>query len=213
MSRHPARQKTSPGATPPAPKVPAWPLWARGLISLAIIWQLLAILVGPLNLPPSILGSALMPYFAPYHRLLFIGHPYKFFAPDPGPSHLLEYDLELADGSHEKGRLPDRNEQWPRLLYHRHFMLTEFIGNMPPDFNPGVNNASWEQMPMSRAQQVRAKGYADHLLSRPDAKQVTLTLVMHALPSMEQMARERVSLLDERSYRRRLLGTYSRETP
>lgn len=193
-----------------------WPKWARLVVSLWLIYHLAAIVIGPLNLPPSILGEALYPYVASYHRVLYIGHPYKFFAPDPGPSHLIEYDVELADGSHVKERMPDRNKQWPRLLYHRHFMLTEFVGNMPPEApapNADPRSLTWEAAPLSAAQRVRVQGYADHLLHRYDARRVTLTLVMHDWTPMEAITRDHVSLNDERSFMRRPLGTYERGAP
>lgn len=195
------------------PRRSVWPASLRWFVSLWLVYHFAAIIAGPLNLPPSILGSTILPYVLPYHRVLFVGHPYKFFAPDPGPSHLIEYDVELADGTHLKQRFPDRHDQWPRLLYHRHFMLTEFVGNMPPEPNINLAALSWEQMPMLEDQRARVQAYADHLLHKHNGQRVTLTLVQHGLPSMEQVTRDHVSLLDERSYRRRSLGTYERGTP
>lgn len=199
--------------TPPAANSPVYPWSAtvRLLVSLWLIYHLFAIITGPLNLPPSIHGQAILPAALPYHRVLYLGHAYKFFAPDPGPSHLIEYDIEQADGQHLKGRFPDRREQWPRLLYHRHFMLTEFVGNMEPEITAeNMNTVTWETAPLSEPQRVRVAAYADHLLHAHDGRRVTLTLVQHAMPTMDQITRDKVSLLDERSYRRRPLGTYER---
>jgi len=61
---------------------------------------------------------------------LFLGHGYRFFAPDPGPSHLVEFEITSADGSVVSGRFPDRDDDansLPRLQYHRWFMLSETI--------------------------------------------------------------------------------------
>ncbi|MBL8827125.1 MAG: hypothetical protein JNM18_09070 [Planctomycetaceae bacterium] len=187
-----------------------WSGPVRLLVSLWLIYHLLAILTGPLNLPPSIHGSAMLPAVLPYHRVLFLGHAYKFFAPDPGPSHLIECDIELADGSHVKPTFPDRHEQWPRLLYHRHFMLTEFVGNMEPGMPSDMNNFTWETAPLSDVQRIRVRGYADHLLDAYNGQRVTLTLVQHLMPTTEQITKEKVSLRDPRSYRRRPLGTFER---
>ena len=74
----------------------------------------------------------------PYSQWLYINHGYFFFAPNPGPSHLIECTWDdpgspkPAEGavvSTEKLLLPDRNEHWPRLLYHRYFMLSEFYNS------------------------------------------------------------------------------------
>jgi len=190
-----------------------WSRTARITVSLLIVWHLAAVLIGPLSVPQSIHGSAAIPAFLPYHRIFNVGHAYKFFAPDPGPSHLIEYDLVRSDGSHITGKLPDRNVHWPRLLYHRHFMLTEFVGNMPPDMTVDLAGREWEQLPISTMQRTRVNGYAQHLLHKHDAVRATLTLVQHGMPSMEQIVQERAPLSDERSYRRRPLGVYERDQP
>ncbi len=63
-------------------------------------------------------------------RQPFLGHGYRFFAPNPGPSHLVRYEVEFADGRTESHRFPDTQEQWPRLLYHRHFMVAEQVNQL-----------------------------------------------------------------------------------
>ncbi|MCY2982335.1 MAG: hypothetical protein NTY15_01710 [Planctomycetota bacterium] len=71
----------------------------------------------------------------PYSQWLYINHGYFFFAPNPGPSHLIQCafsppdDVEAAEKSGPKRMVPDRTEHWPRLLYHRYFMLSEFYSN------------------------------------------------------------------------------------
>ena len=64
---------------------------------------------------------------APLHRGLFMGHGYRFFAPNPGDSHLVQYKITKSDGTQVEGKFPDRDAVWPRLLYHRWFMLSETI--------------------------------------------------------------------------------------
>jgi hypothetical protein len=61
----------------------------------------------------------------PYSQQMYLNHGYFFFAPNPGPSHLIECSI---DGGN-KFQLPDRNQHWPRLLYHRYFMLAEFYNS------------------------------------------------------------------------------------
>lgn len=70
-------------------------------------------------------------FFRPYLDLLYLNHGYSFFAPEPGPSYIMRYEVHQEDGSVVRGRLPDLEEYWPRLLYHRYFMLaTQNLGLM-----------------------------------------------------------------------------------
>lgn len=72
----------------------------------------------------------------PYSQWLYLNHGYFFFAPNPGPGHLIQCTLSISSAdelpdqdSSQVLLLPDRNEHWPRLLYHRYFMLSEFYTN------------------------------------------------------------------------------------
>jgi hypothetical protein len=65
----------------------------------------------------TLFGNAIRPY----SQWLYMDHGYFFFAPNPGPGHLVQYQV----GS-ETRTFPDKAKHWPRLLYHRHFMLSEF---------------------------------------------------------------------------------------
>ncbi len=195
-----------------------WSVAARVVVSLLLVWHLMAVLIGPLATPPSVLASSLRYIFHPYTDSLDLNHGYKFFAPDPGPSHLIEYDLEMADGKHVTGTFPDRKVHWPRLLYHRHFMLTEFIANV----EPGAAGRAGETLPNREQslpeavqheyikQQTYAKSYAEHLLNTSGAKQVTLQLVRHHLPEPNQVI-EGAKLDNPASYVRRPLGVYTGE--
>jgi len=71
--------------------------------------------------------------FRPYSQWLYVNHGYFFFAPNPGPGHLILGSVRLSPtpSSPEKSApenfyLPNRKEHRPRLLYHRYFMLSEF---------------------------------------------------------------------------------------
>lgn len=61
--------------------------------------------------------------FRPYLDLLYLNHGYRFFAPEPGPSYVMEYEVHREDGRVIRRRLPDLDRHRPRLLYHRYFML------------------------------------------------------------------------------------------
>lgn len=196
-----------------------WGTWLRAVVSLLLLWHLAAVLVAPLSVPPSITTDAVRPVMQPYLSALYLDHGYKFFAPDPGPSHVLSYELQMADGSKRTGTLPSRSDHWPRLWYHRHFMLSEFIHDSRPD-------EEWEVLPgtpgppgMPPYPAVRARektyieSYAAHLLhANPDAKQVTLYYSLHEIPEMAEVAEQKMELTDPAFSRRRLLGTYVPET-
>jgi hypothetical protein len=71
---------------------------------------------------------------APYVEWLSLDHGYFFFAPNPGPSHLLGVSTEPGSAAGKTIEdyamvFPDRRQHWPRLLYHRYFMLSEFYNN------------------------------------------------------------------------------------
>jgi hypothetical protein len=181
-----------------------WGRRTRAVASVLIAVHALALLVGPLSVPASILGGFLQRFYRPYLEITYLNHGYKFFGPDPGPSHLVRYDLELVDGSHRTGTFPDRAEHWPRLLYHRHFMLSETIMNFA---GPGDPRLPWEDQPLSQGQREFARAYARHLLAKHGARRVTLDLVEHLIPDPKDVLNG-MKLDDSRLYRKRRLGTY-----
>ena len=94
-----------------------------------IVGYLALLIVGPLSNPVASqhLTAPIAKSVAPLHRALFMGHGYRFFAPNPGDSHLVQYKITKSDGTQIEGMFPDRDTIWPRLLYHRWFMLSETI--------------------------------------------------------------------------------------
>src|SRR5262245_60353780 len=138
----------APRPTPASAPAPTLHPFVRLALSVLFVVHLTAVFVAPLtpavqtamqlNLPPAALPTQppvpwLAQLFRPYLDVAYLNHGYNFFAPDPGPSHLVEYDLELSDGSHLTGRFPERTQQQPRLRYHRHFMLAEQLSGLPPE--------------------------------------------------------------------------------
>ena len=104
----------------------------KPVVSCAILFYLFVLILGPLSNPVGSehLTQPLAQKVKPIHRALFLGHGYRFFAPDPGPSHLVEFEITQEDGTVVTGRFPDRGDSensFPRLLYHRWFMLSETI--------------------------------------------------------------------------------------
>jgi len=162
-----------------------WTPAARAAASVLIAVYLAAVILPPLAGPPpaSELANRLLQPFRPLVGALYLGHGYRFFAPDPGPGHSLRYTVERSDGSRLSGTIPDREADRPRLLYHRRFMIPEKLAPLvpPPDAPAEVRRearADW--LPL-------VKGVAGQLLERHDGVRVELVLVEHYLPTPEDL--------------------------
>jgi hypothetical protein len=127
---------------------------------------------------------------APSLQLMYLNHGFHFFSPEPGGSTLISYVLEFEDGTTQSGRFPNK-QIWPRLLYHRHFMLSEFLGAQSPE-----------------RQQVLVRSYARNLCREHETKKVTISRVTHYLAPMERL-RAGGSLDDSSSFEEEPLGTFS----
>lgn len=190
-------------------------LW-RWVLSLLILLQLLAVWVEPFRFftlssrgtsPASDLPRNVL---APYVEFAYLNHGYFFFAPEPGPSHLIEAQLTDGDGRKSMLRYPDRNAQWPRLLYHRHFMLTENLhqlwfepfeevsSEVPLTDEDRAFLAEW-QASRQRYEMIR-DSMAGHLADRFDAETVELQRIEHRLPSDVEVFDQRMRLNDRRLY-------------
>jgi hypothetical protein len=167
----------------------AWPRWLRVVASLAIGMYLLAVVLPPLAGPPpsSALANRLIQPFRPLVGGLSLGHGYRFFAPDPGPGHSIRWTVTLPDGTTRSGSIPDREADWPRLLYHRRFMLPEKLAGLVPlpDAPADIRQEA------KREWQPLVKDIAAHLLRREAGARVTLELVEHYLPTPEEVAEGR----------------------
>lgn len=144
-------------------------------------------------------------WLAPYVEFAYLNHGYFFFAPDPGPSHLIDCQLTFADGERASLRFPDRTAQWPRLLYHRHFMLSEnlhqlWVPPVAPDLVAADQSLAQDwQAERNRFLAIR-DSMAKHLTARYDAQSVTIDRVEHLLPSDEDVFIEKMRLNDRRLY-------------
>lgn len=163
--------------------------------SLLILLHMTAVWIAPFSVPPSSpLAQRIAAWFRPYVEAAFLNHGYKFFAPDPGPTHLVRYELQLAGGETQTGTFPDLAQQRPRLLYHRHMMLSERLDGPP--------QAYWIS--------AFSRSYAQHLLQTHNAQSVTLFLVTHALPSPQDV-QSGMQLSDPRLYREREILVLKRD--
>ena len=170
----------------------------RVVLSLLIALHLLAVTAEPFRFfsrssrgtsPAADPGRELL---APYVEFAYLSHGYFFFAPEPGPSHLIECRLQDAQGQQLSLRYPDRQAQWPRLLYHRHFMLTE---NLHQIWAPPVDLRVFEEdEALGRQWRADRKRYekvrdsmTNHVAATFGVEEVELDRVEHRLPSGEEV--------------------------
>jgi hypothetical protein len=158
--------------------------------------------------PTSPLADEVAKPFRAYIAVADLNHGYRFFAPNPGPSHIFRYRLTFEDGSTQEAHFPDRARHWPRLLYHRYFMLSENLNAILPRRLDGDDREpSNEAMAGFRA---LGRSYAAQLLRITGAQRIEWELVRHYQASPDEVLEGR-SLLDDSSYVPVGRGTVSRE--
>ena len=146
----------------------------RFVLSLLFVWHMAAVFIAPFTFATagpggaSPLASIGMRYLGWYIDAGYLNHGYFFFAPNPGPSHLVRARIEFADGRAPiVETFPDLKTQWPRLHYHRHFMLSEqlnaqFAPPEPPD--PRNDVAQLDRWRRARAMyELKWQSYENHL--------------------------------------------------
>ncbi|MEL6105482.1 MAG: hypothetical protein AAFU85_05585 [Planctomycetota bacterium] len=184
----------------------------KACLSFAIVFHLLAVFLPPLLFQTqgmmggsSLIGALSRPFIG-YGQFLYLDRGYAFFAPDPGPSRVMQVAVVSEDGSIEETLYPDRERQWPRLLYHRHFMLTEYLSESyvepgPPQilFESDPDEALWWERRRARYEFLR-QSMVDHLKTKHPGKEVALRRVVHYIPALEDFQAEPIALNDSRLY-------------
>lgn len=161
------------------------PVAVRIVVSVILLVHLAAVVVPPLAGPPpaSELAGRIREPLRPLIGALYLGHGYRFFAPNPGPGHTLRWTATLADGTERTGRIPDSGADRPRLLYHRRFMIAEKIAAIvPPADAPEEirTRAKADWLPL-------VKGVAGHVLRATGAAEVRLEKIEHFLPGPDEV--------------------------
>jgi hypothetical protein len=152
----------------------------RWAVNCWLVFHLAAIIIAPASVAPSSeLIESTWRIFQPYLEFMYLNHGYHFFAPEPAPSTLISFEAERADGTSRK--------TIPRLLYHRHFMLTEHLHAAQLREAPDELLEEW------------VKSYADHIRVKYGAVRVKLTGHVHGIPSREDVL-SGVKLNDPASY-------------
>jgi len=204
--------------SPSANRLYAWSSSFRCGVSLLLIIHLGALFVGPCASPPpsSEWARRAESIYEPYLQATFLkDHGYRFFAPNPGPSHLVRFELfDDAGDLIREGKFPDLQTHWPRLYYHRHFMISESLFNIA---NPVANEPGPDAPPEVQLDFNTAKNLRDTYLNaisedlvrmHPGTAKVRLYLVEHRIPLPEAVANGR-PLSDPDLYWEVMLGEFT----
>lgn len=198
---------------PPSPTVsrPGWfaDRRVRMGVSVLVIGQLWAVAgrpfefatQGPFGTSPS--ASTLYAPVRGYSQFAYLDHGYAFFAPDPGPSHFIQAAITNSDGVRVEKKYPNLEQQWPRLLYHRHFMLAEFLndihhppGDPPPEIAQDASaSAEWVRA-RKRYEDVR-DSILNHLRHEYPRSEVAIRRMEHRQPGLPEFLQGEISTRDE----------------
>jgi|tagenome__1003787_1003787.scaffolds.fasta_scaffold20795393_2 hypothetical protein len=101
----------------------------RVAFTVFIIWHFTGVFLAALSVNNNselVLGIAQHRPMQWYLDALYMNQGHSFFAPYVGCGRLIHYQLLDQSGREiEHGDFPNRKEHWPRLLYHRYFMLAD----------------------------------------------------------------------------------------
>jgi len=216
----PNRSTTSDSETSPAtsPEMTSsstsWSPKFRLLVSFLVILHVTAVFAEPfrfftrssqrLHSPDA---GLIRGWLSPYIDFAYLHHGYFFFAPNPGPSHLISAQLGPAKPPHKPREvvIPDKTTQWPRLYYHRHFMLSEFLHNSfaPPEqpIEATTDPYIMERWKIDRGLYIAiSDSIKNHFKKTENVTEVEIRRVEHLLPNDIQVYQEKWKLTDPRLY-------------
>jgi hypothetical protein len=184
---------------------PIWSPRAKAIVSALVALHVAAVFIAPMSFavrPGSPAVDPLKNCLRPYIQALFLDHGYAFFAPDPGPSHLVEYKLTFDNGRQaETARFPDIDEHFPRLLYHRHFMLSESLQTyytperaprLPATMDAAERSERLANWRSARQNYVALRdSFARHLAAENHATSAQVHRIRHDFLPPSQFTRER----------------------
>jgi hypothetical protein len=182
------------GSPAPARRANGRPsLAVRIAVSAILVFHLFAVFIAPMSVPPSsnlIMDIAQGTSLQLYLDALYINHGYAFFAPDPGSGKLVRWEVMNAQGAVIKqGEFPNSKEQWPRLWYHRHFMLADQLGlGVEDERDPNL----WKRKFL--------EAYARHILRESDGEMVRVRYIEH-VPLDPKLALQGAKLDDPSTYK------------
>ena len=184
-------QQEAPISQEEYPHVRVTPMW-RAAVHVWLIVHLTALIAAPLAFAtreaPESIARHMYRLTRPYIDLCFLDHGYAFFAPEVGASHLVEYRVwQEGESQPEVDRFPNLQRQRPRLLYHRHFMLSEYLhsrhapADLPRDYF--VDTTAYQRWQADRAVFEKLRdSFSGHLQHVHGAQRVELVRIEHRQP-------------------------------
>lgn len=161
------------------------------VLSLWLVFHVFAVFISPAAMPPA---SPLLEdgyrLALPYNEALFLNHGYHYFAPDPGASTLIGWEIPREGEAPVVGRFPDVSIR-PRLLYHRYFMLAENVWSFD-----------------DTTQQEMLKAYARHFAGHFGSDRISLSRISHQ-PSSIMRLQVGGRLDDPETFQREVLGDFN----
>ncbi|MER3415620.1 MAG: hypothetical protein C4297_05335 [Gemmataceae bacterium] len=112
---------------------------SRTAISLAILAHFFAIFTavtaaGNRVFPAPPLAVTMNEWVRPYLQLVFLTNPYRFYAPEPGPTNLMWFRVQYKDGTVRWFEFPRREDFVLRMPFQRGIALTMLLDSqMEPD--------------------------------------------------------------------------------
>lgn len=179
-----------------------------------IVFHILAVFWAPFRfatlLPPEG-GSPFANYpdlvFEAYYQPLYLDHGYAFFAPNPGPTHVVDFRVFNESGDViAEGRFPDRKEHLPRLRYHRYFMLGENLNQLwepAVDLPADVPAEVKRQHDRKRGMYLSLKTAIEQGLAKKyGGSHAIVERVQHRAPTFQEFMGDEWSLTDPRLFER-----------
>ena len=124
----------------------------------------------------------------------------------------MRYEIDLISGAQVTGHFPDREDQFPRLLYHRHFMISETCfsieqtvqGAPDPSTLTPEERVEYDRI---RPELDRAIAFAEtfrkctarRILDENPGERIRLYMSVHAIPTPDQLL-EGKKLTDDEFY-------------
>lgn len=146
-------------------------LWLRIVLSLVLVWHVFVVFISPFGVEPAsilVRTVAYSPYVRWYSDSLYLNHGYHFFGPEPPVNQLIRYRVTNTAGELvAEGEFPNKEQQRPRLFYHRHMMLADQASLGPPD----VPSDEWLQLTL--------RSYGRQLLRIHGGERVEVDCVRH----------------------------------
>ncbi len=106
----------------------SWPIWARAIVTIGLIYHGGAVVAGALGGPPSsLLERRVADLFTPYHDLVDQGYAYRYYA-EPPPTPVITATLRFGkDQPDQTVRLPERALTGPCLRHQRQLALANAL--------------------------------------------------------------------------------------